>query len=74
MIPPPSLSNQNIRPRVTSTFDLPTPKLMVIPLPRGPFIPSGIEIGSFLFTGLVTNERTNGRTDGRTVWPRGGHK
>ena len=70
-------------PRVTLTFDLLTPKVdRFIPLPHGPFMPTGIKTGSFVFmvfTSLVTYGQRYERMDRlRTlrfhvpVWPSGG--
>ena len=65
-MPPPNLQIY-FRPRVTLTFDLLIPKLIIL-LPRGPLVPHGIKIGLLFskcrvheFRSRRTNEWTNER-------------
>jgi len=51
-----------------SNFDLLTLEVYrFMPLSRGPIVPICIEIGSFVFTSLLSEEQTDGRTDGQTI-------
>jgi len=50
-MPDPSGLKIYLRPHVTLTYDLLTPKVhSFMPWPRGQLVPIGIEIGSFVFT------------------------
>jgi len=54
-----------LRPLVTLTFDVLTPEVdRCMSLPRGPLVPIGIEIESFIFT-IYHSQFGNGRTDRR---------
>jgi len=54
-----------LRPRVTLNFDPLTPKVgHFMRLPRGPLVPIGIKIGSFVFK--ISCSRLVGRRDERT--------